>query len=199
MTDPAEERSVAGKRVMVVFYSESGHTRLIADELAAALGASVERIGAPDLPGGGWGFFWRTWQSILGGSARIAEPSLNPEDYDVVLVGSPVWAGRIASPVRAYLRRFAGKVKTAAGFVSCSKTGAESALAELDKLVAGRAVAHLSVCDEDRVNGRDVGKILDFVKTVEEAAGLPSIPAADESSSAASRVGINQERMRPSR
>lgn len=171
---------MADKKVLVVFYSESGHTRQIADELAAPLGTSVERILAPDLPGGTWGFLLRVWQSLCGASARIAEPAQNPADYDLVLVGSPVRAGRIASPVRAYLRNSIGKRKEGAAFVSCSRGETNRALSEMNKLIAGRSIEHLSVCDDDRANGRDAGKIRDFVRAVEDAAGLPHVPAVPE-------------------
>ena len=162
---------MAGKGVLIVYYSESGDTRRIAEALAAALNASVERLEAPGLPGGGWGFAVRLWQSLARARTRIAEPGFDPADFDMVLTGSPVWAGRIASPLRAWLRRFGGRVKTGAAFVSYSKSGAEDALRETDRLMPGRVRAHLSVSDEDRASGADRGKIREFAAAVARAAG----------------------------
>lgn len=172
---------MAAKRILVVYYSDSGQTRHIAEQLASALSASVERLVAPGLGSGGWGFMRRMWQSLRGGAARLVEPAFDPDRFDMVVVGSPVWAGRVASPVRAWLRRYAGRVKAGAAFVSFARSGAGGALAELERLMPGRVRARLTVSDDDRAKGRDAEKIRTFAAAVDrlaEQAAPPPAPSA---------------------
>lgn len=170
-------RTVAGKGILIVYYSETGQTRALAETLAAALNAPVERLEAPGLPGGRWGFLVRVWQSLRRVPARITEPASDPAGYSLVVVGSPVWAGRIASPTRAWLRRFGKRVQTGAAFVSYAQSGARDALAEMDRLMPGRVCARLSVSDEDRAQGRDRSKIGEFAAALMRAAAGPAATA----------------------
>jgi multimeric flavodoxin WrbA len=44
-------------------------------------------------------------QAIMGATPLLERARVNLADYDVVIVGTPVWAGRTAPPVRSFLAR----------------------------------------------------------------------------------------------
>ncbi|TFH34602.1 MAG: hypothetical protein E4G93_05085, partial [Dehalococcoidia bacterium] len=87
---------------LVVYYSRTGNSKRIGDEVAAALGADVEELKDRTNRQGvtGW---------MKSGSdarrKRIAdlEPNVHdPAAYDLVVLGGPVWAFTICSPTRTY-------------------------------------------------------------------------------------------------
>ena len=56
----------------------------------------------------------------------------NPEDYDVVYIGGPVWAGRAANPVISYLKQNEGKFKNVKFFLTAGSSGFESGFKQME-------------------------------------------------------------------
>ena len=96
--------------ILCIYYSRSGNTRAAAEEIAAALDAELAEITDAQDRSGLKGYF----RSGLDAMRRTVQPidPLQTErpltDYRLVILASPVWAGRCASPVRA-LRRAAAR------------------------------------------------------------------------------------------
>jgi flavodoxin len=92
-------------KALVVFYSYDGNTRFIAEAIAKA--ARADRL---ELTPRNEMKSWGALKYLRGGLAVLARkrPELLPLDrdpmgYDVVFVGSPVWAGTFAPAMRAFL------------------------------------------------------------------------------------------------
>ncbi len=89
-------------KALVVYYSRTGNTKLVGNELAAALGAHVEELTDRKNRQGVMGWI------NAGGDARRKrladlEPAIHdPSAYDLVVLGGPVWAFTICSPTRTY-------------------------------------------------------------------------------------------------
>ena len=125
-------------RVLLAYYSMSGHTRDLARELRTALGAEVEEIREPRLRRGAGGIWRATVDAVLRREPPIVAPALDPSGYDLVAIGGPVWVGRMASPLRSYAHRLAGRAPRLAFFCTQGGRGAEQAFADLGRL-CGRA------------------------------------------------------------
>lgn len=156
------------KSVLLVFYSDSGHTRKAIDEVATLLDAAgwrtaVELIEPLDLKRGAWGFFLRAWRAGTKRASTIAPPQHNPGDFDLVVVGSPLWGRHLSTPAQGYLKRHAAKLPP----VALVATMSGSPLAPLEKdiadIIGRRPVAAVGVTDRERVHGEDGGKIASFV------------------------------------
>jgi menaquinone-dependent protoporphyrinogen IX oxidase len=86
--------------VLVVYFSRSGVTERLALQLAAKLGAEVESVKPLAPYAGAGGYFKGVWHSLF----RRVPPvdcRRDPADYAVVVIGSPVWAGRLPPPCAA--------------------------------------------------------------------------------------------------
>ena len=106
--------------VLCIYYSRTGNTRKAMEEIAEALGAElVEITDGVDRSGtSGW------LRSGMDAMRKSTEP-LKPfeterplQDYRLVVVGSPVWAGRCSSVVRGFLKKYGGKITRAAYMVT---------------------------------------------------------------------------------
>lgn len=122
------------RRMLVAFYSLSGNTGKLAHEIARELGADIESIRDATPRRGAIGML----RSIIDASFR-REPAIRPAekkpmDYDLLVLGGPIWAGRLASPVRTYARRHAAGARRVAFFCTQGGRGADKALAELARL-----------------------------------------------------------------
>ena len=94
--------------ILCIYYSRTGHTRRAMEEVADALGAEVTAI-TDDRDRSGWRGYIRCGMDAMKTSTRPllpfqTETPLN--EYRLVIIGSPVWAGRCSWP----FRRSAGSV-----------------------------------------------------------------------------------------
>lgn len=132
-------------RMLVVFYSMSGHTRELAGEIGRSLGAEVEDIREP-RPRHGLSGVWRALVDALTRREPPIEPArCDPTGYDLLVLGGPIWAGRIAAPVRTYARRYASRAEHVAFFCTEGGRGADPAFRELEQLCARPPLATLAV------------------------------------------------------
>jgi flavodoxin len=104
-------------RILVVFYSLSGVTRTIAERAAKELGADIAEVRTARYAPGFFGFMRAGFDSWRGALPRVEGPS--PDRYDFVLALGPVWAGRAATPIRAYLAQNRGRLKRTAFVLTC--------------------------------------------------------------------------------
>lgn len=172
----ASDAASDGKRTaLVVYYSETGHTHDAAEALDHALAkdfvATVERLAAPGLDGrtGFWAFCWRALTALAGRGATIAPPQHDPAGFDLVVLAAPVWAGRLATPMRGYLERFGKRIRHAAYVTTNSGDNAERALADFATLVGRPGVATLALSDADRRDHHDARKLAEFAAVLAAA------------------------------
>jgi len=150
-------------KTLVAYYSLSGTNRRAAEIVAGALGADLEEIKAsPMVPL----LILKAW---LGMGTKIGEPKRDPSEYGLVVVGGPVFAGKLAAPVKSYLDRerasLPGKV---AFFLVCGGRGDREALAGMEK-AAGRkpvATAVITVGDKKRLSVENEAQAKAFAETL---------------------------------
>lgn len=107
-------------KILCIYYSRSGNTKQAMEEIAQALDAElVEITDGVDRSGtAGW---LRSGRDAM---RRTLEP-LKPfeterplQEYQLVVVGTPVWAGRCSSVTRAFLKKYGKKLTNAAYVVT---------------------------------------------------------------------------------
>jgi flavodoxin len=96
-------------KVLVIYYSMGGSTKLVADILRKKTGADVYEI----RPLKKYGFVSAMFAKFRGTRRiELAMDNLpNLDSYDIVFIGSPVWAYSVSTPVLSFLERvdFRGK------------------------------------------------------------------------------------------
>lgn len=130
-------------KVLVVYYSRTGHTRRVAHAIAhyggdwdyEPLVETVDRSGV------------RGWVRTLVDATLVRPSDLlptrrDPADYELVVVGAPVWAGHVATPVRSWLLAHRRRLPPLALFCTLHRGEGEPAIAEMARLAERRPVAH---------------------------------------------------------
>ncbi|XUW92728.1 flavodoxin domain-containing protein [Burkholderia sp. M6-3] len=125
-------------RVLIVFFSRTGTTRVLATALAGVLSADVEEICDLSERRGALGYLRCVIDSWRKRPAEIVPAGLDPSQYDLVLVGTPVWAGAVSAPVRAYVLQHRSRFRHVGFFCTFGGLGAEAAFEEM-RLLAGKA------------------------------------------------------------
>jgi flavodoxin len=109
-------------KALVLYYSRSGHTRKAAEEIATALGADIEELKDNSNRGGPIGFLKSGREARAGATVTLEPLSHDPSAYDVVVVGTPVWASTMSSPVRTLLSGDAVREVKVAWFCTAGAT-----------------------------------------------------------------------------
>ena len=105
--------TVSAQKVLVLYYSETGTTKTVAQEIQKQLGADIEGIEAVVPYSGN---FQKTIQRGQREMQTGEMPALKPlkskvADYDVIFLGYPIWFGTYANPIITLVKQqdFAGK------------------------------------------------------------------------------------------
>ncbi|MDW7670195.1 MAG: flavodoxin [Bacillota bacterium] len=98
---------------LVIYYSHEGSTRLIAESMADAIGADLlPLIPKKEMTRHGFSkYFWGGSQVMMKRKPELLPFEVDPLEYDLILIGTPVWAWTFSPPVAALLKTvdFSGK------------------------------------------------------------------------------------------
>ncbi len=154
------------KSNLVAYYSMTGNTRRIVDEVIAALHADGEEIREPQPRHGLGGVLRALFDAITRREPPIEPTRYDPSDYDLLVLSGPIWAGRLASPVRSYARRHAGEARRIAFVCTEGGRGGEQAFAELSSLYGRTPDATLVVTAEQIKNANYREAVQRFVSSL---------------------------------
>lgn len=92
-------------KILVLYYSYEGNTKLIAEAIAEATKADICRIiPSKEMDKKGFSkYLWGGYQVMMGQSPKIKPLDRNPQDYDLIFLGSPIWASSYAPPIKTIL------------------------------------------------------------------------------------------------
>jgi flavodoxin len=160
--------------VLVVYFSRTGTTATAARILAEQLGADLNVIGVTRPYSGRLGFLRGVWDSLRRARPRVTHAK-DPGAYALVVIGSPVWAGRPAAPIRSYLTARADRIRNLAAFcVSGSGGRYESYFREVERAGGRPPVAVLPLSQTDVLQGRCGPEFESFAERLKAAIPRPA-------------------------
>ncbi len=122
-------------KVLVLYYSQTGNTKAVAEAIQSQLGADIEAI-VPVNPYDG------DFQATIERGKKELDSGILPEieplksdiqSYDVIFVGYPVWFGTFAQPIATLLADGNFKGKRVVPFCTFGSGGLESSARDIQK------------------------------------------------------------------
>lgn len=160
-------------KIAVVYYSLSGNTRAAAQRVAEAAGAELFEIRDARPRQGAFGVLRAIWEVLAGRSPRISAPPVSPDACDALVLACPVWAGRPASPLHAWIAE-AGEIECPVGLLTTlSSEDAGGALSRLESALGRCALAKAAISEADRRQGLDAAKLDSFALAIKQVADQP--------------------------
>lgn len=165
-------------RILVVAYSRTGTTLKLARRIAQALGADLEVLQDVKSRAGWLGYLRSGYEATKGRSGAIRPVREDPSLYDLVILGTPVWSARPATPMLTYLREHGEAIGQAAFFCTMGGTGAERVFAQMRAALPGEPVATLALTQR-AVKANGLGpQIEGFVDTLRRSLAEAPQPGA---------------------
>lgn len=129
-------------KTLVVYYSQTGTTKQVADEISRLLNVDIDSIVAVESYGYDYDATIARWLKEREDSVKVAiKPmNLNVNDYDTIFVGFPIWGGTYASPVATWLADNNLEGKTVITFATFGSGGIEGATNDVASAQPGATV-----------------------------------------------------------
>lgn len=90
---------------LVVYYTRTGKTKSVAEAIAAQLGADLEEVVDLKKRGGAIGWISGGKDASRNNLTEIAPTQKAPADYDLVIVGTPIWAWSPTPAIHTYISK----------------------------------------------------------------------------------------------
>ncbi|HEX7482824.1 MAG TPA: flavodoxin [Candidatus Bathyarchaeia archaeon] len=151
---------------LVVYYTRTGNARFVAETIAAEIGADVEEVIDLKKRTGAFGYLSGGSDARRGKETEISPTKKSPAEYDLVIVGTPVWAGRPAPAILTYLKKhdFADK-KVAVFFTQGGKK--PQAIDETKALIPNvECIGELTLINALENKAESEKQIVDWCKTL---------------------------------
>ncbi len=93
-------------KIIVVYYSLDGNTKIAAEQIAGELKADILRLDtvkkiSAGVPGK---FAVGGMQAVFGICPKLEAITIPVDQYDRIIIGTPVWAGKCAPAISSFLK-----------------------------------------------------------------------------------------------
>lgn len=166
-------------KILYVYFTRTGNNGVLAQVICKSLGCKSERIEAGSNLSSMFVMLRLGIESILGIMPKINEPKENPSEFDLLIIGTPAWAGNLPSPAQAYLRMKKKDVKRYAVASLSGKGDNPKMLGQIRRVMGKEPVAVLeismpktekpsmdAVIDDSYLQKEWAGKIDEFIAII---------------------------------
>lgn len=128
------------KKILVAYFSCTGHTETVAEAIAGATGATLYRI-QPEKAYSSADLDWHDTQSrssleMNNAASRpaLADKNAQAETYDVIFLGYPIWWNQSPRIINTFIESYNLKGKTVVPFATSGSSSIQNSADELKKL-----------------------------------------------------------------
>lgn len=120
-------------KILVAYYSKTGRTKKVAENLARNLNADIDEIIDLKDRSGIKGWFVGCRDGVKEYLTEI-KTNKDPGKYDLVIIGTPVWAWNLTPAIRTYVTKFKKEIKKMVVFVTAGSSKPEKTVSNLEKI-----------------------------------------------------------------
>ena len=138
---------------IIIYYSKSGKTKIVAKTLAKELGADIIEIVDLKERDNLSSKFTASFDAFRENKTDILPKTVDLDEYDVVYIGTPVWAGKAAPAIITIIDKLHLRNKDVILFSTMSSSGGESTnerMSQKVKMRGGRTVESFTLITKDK-------------------------------------------------
>lgn len=166
-TAPGEAIAGDAGKTLIVYFSWSGNTRAVANHIHDLIGGDIVEIETvvpyPDT-------YEEVTQIVPGQLANDYRPELktkveNMDEYDTLIVGTPIWGSRLAPPVKSFLAKYDLSGKAIASFCTHGGSGIAQSVNDIRSVCPDATILGSLAVYGSRVDGAR-GEIEQWLKQI---------------------------------
>lgn len=157
---------MAGKKTLVVYYSRGGNTKSIAEKIKERTGGDIEEIIDVVNRKGLLGFIKSGYAASKEQSTVIKKVEKEAADYDLIIIGTPVWASRMSCAVRTYINANKDSFKDVAFFATQGGADESKVFDGMEALCGKKPLSRFWISRKEIKGGQGSDKIDKFLKEI---------------------------------
>ncbi len=152
-------------KTLVVYYSRSGSTKKIAEEISSKMNCDIEEIIDNKNRKGIIGWLKSGRDARSKNLTTIREMQKDLEKYDLIAIGTPIWAAFMVPAVRTFINENKGKFKNVAFFCTCGSSGDAKAFGDMEDYIGITPLAKLTITRKELIGDHE-DKLKVFIKGI---------------------------------
>ncbi|HUJ28408.1 MAG TPA: hypothetical protein VLW85_20440 [Myxococcales bacterium] len=160
-------------KTLVIWYSRTGTTRTLGRWIAAAAGAEIEEIDDGDARLGLWGYLRSGNEATFHRRVELNPPKFDPRDFDLVIVGTPVWRLSMSSPVRTWLEEWGRALPRVAFFCTMDRFGSARVFRQMQRACGRVPEGTFARRRAEMITAELPEQVRHFVARLQAQGGLP--------------------------
>ncbi len=154
--------------ILLIYYSRSGHTKKVSHVISKNLSCDIEEIKDTKKRLGFIGYLRSGKDALMKKLTILEKITKDPGQYDLIIIGTPIWTSKMSTPIRTYITENKDKFKNIACFCTQGGKGGEKSLQEMGKLCDKEPVATLVIKAKEVKKETFNEKVNDFVSEVKK-------------------------------
>ena len=142
-------------KTLIAFHSRTGYTRRVARALADRLNSDLDEIQIVQPLDGRIGYLMCAIEAMTGLAPALRPARKDPANYDLIVIGTPVWFWSLASPVRSWLDEHHLRSRRFGFFCTMGGSGASCVFSTMAELAGDKPVATMALTDHEIEAGAD--------------------------------------------
>lgn len=151
-------------KTLIVYYTRTNTTKIFARALAKELSADIEELKEDGNYSGPIGYMRAGRAAMQKKEVKLHEHRYDPANYDLVIIGSPVWAGLCAPAIRSYISEHKQFFRQSAIFVTQGSNKRQKALDDLKEQLNEEPISELFLPTKVVQQGDYQEQLKDFIK-----------------------------------
>lgn len=141
---------------------------MVAEEISSSFDCDVEEIIDTKNRSGILAYIKSGYEASRKVLTVIKDIEHDPASYDLIIIGTPVWASNMATPVRTYIQQHQANFNNVAFFCTAGGSGFDSTFSEMADLSGASPVARLSLKTKEVKDGDYKSKVAGFIDKIKQ-------------------------------
>ncbi len=151
---------------LIVFYSRTGTTKKVSEELSKKTGWEILEIFDTKNRSGAKGYLTAGRDAMTKKLTEIKAIEKKLTDYNLIVVGTPVWAWTMSTPMRTFLENYKKDFKKLAFFCTMGSNGDKGAFADMGLVGGLNPVATLALLTKEVTKNNFSEKLEKFITNI---------------------------------
>lgn len=155
------------KKILVVYYSRTQTTKKVATQIAEKFGADLEEIRDTVDRTGAKGYLISGRDATLRRLTTLEKSEKNLSEYDLVIIGTPIWSWNMSVPVRTYITENKDKFPKVAFFCTMGGSGDDRAFLEMGEIIGKKPLSTMAIKASEiakKLEGEKIDKFVSGLK-----------------------------------
>jgi len=135
---------------LIIYFSRTGSTRKVAEAIQEVTGFDLEEIKEKAGRVGSLGWLKSGMESTRRMLPQIIPLTHDPSQYDIVIIGTPIWASNMSSPIRAFITEYKNKISKFALFCTGDGVDPEKVFVPISELLGKEPMATFGLIGHER-------------------------------------------------